>query len=539
LKKVLLIILTLFFVSFSYSQKNSKQKSENDEKINILKYVNIESLKADMEFLASDELEGREIGERGNNISALYIKTEFEKAGLKPVNNSYYQKFKVLKIPAPKNSFLEIDEGTGQRYQAEIKKDFFPMATGKCPDEVKGDIVFAGYGITSPENNYDDYKGIDVKGKIVLVMTNSPQENDFSSPFGGKNAQKYRNNHEIKLKNAHEHGAIAVLFMMEKGLRNLKLYIKSFGSFIEKSVYKMTKEISDSLTIPLSYVSKEFADRILRDKKRTIDEISIKIDSTLIPESFAIPSVRITFKSGIKREFLDCQNVVGLMEGADPKLKEEIVVLSGHYDHLGVSSEGKVFPGADDNASGITAMLNIARAYYEMNVKPRRSILFLAATGEEKGLFGSQYYSENPLLPLKKTYIDLNMDMIGRIDEEHENKKDSNYIYITGPKIMGGDLLKLNEEANKESMNLNLDYTFDDKKDPNMFYLRSDHINFARHGIPIIDYFSGEHKDYHKVTDRVEKINFDLLRKRTGFIGYSGWKFANYSFPIKIERSIP
>jgi hypothetical protein len=539
LKKIFVIILALYFVSFSFSQKNVKQKSNSGEKIDLLKYINMENVKADEEFLASDELEGRELGERGNDIAALYIKTEFEKAGLKPINNSYYQKFKVLRISPPKNAYLILNPAKGESIIAEFKKDFYPMSSGITAPEVSGEVVFAGYGITSPENNYDDYKDIDVKGKIVIVLTNSPQENDFSSPFGGKNAAKYRNNHIIKQKNAFAHGASAVLFMMEKAYRNMSIYIRSFGPFLDKPIYRLNKEILDSLPIPLSYITKDFANKMLQGTNQTIDKIIMKIDSALIPISFKIPNLKIAYKPDTKREFIDAQNVLGLLEGNDPKLKDEVVVLSGHYDHIGMSNDGKVFNGADDNASGITALLNIARAYQQLQFKPKRSILFLAATGEEKGLFGSEYYSENPLIPLQKTYLDLNMDMIGRLDDKYEENKDSNYIYIIGPKIMGGDLFRLNEEANKESYNLNFDYTYDDKKDPNIFYLRSDHINFAKHHIPVIAYFSGEHKDYHKVTDKVDKINFKLMIKRIALIGYTGWKFANYNYPINIERSIP
>jgi hypothetical protein len=533
-KNLSVLIFAILFISFtSISQK----KPVAPKVLNSIIQIDSIELKADEKFLASDELEGRETGERGLNIAALFLKTQFEKIGLKSINNSYFQKFYVIKTSPPKNPSLTISTAQGS-IEAEYKKDFFPISTGKSLNEARSQIVFVGYGITSPENNYDDYKNIDVKDKIVLILTNSPRENDYNSPFGGiKKSEPYKN-YNSKIDNAIKHGALAVLYMMETEKRTLNLYIKSFGRMLDRPNHKVLNE-NDKESIPFAYISKDFADKILFNNNQTIDIIKNKIDSSFTPYSFQIKNTSGTFIPNIRREILLTKNVLGYIPGSDSVLKDQFVVFSCHYDHLGKTEDGRIFNGADDNASGTTAILEIAKSYIKNKVKHLRSILFLAFTGEEKGLFGSTYYSDHPLIPFKDTYIDLNIDMIGRIDEKYTEKNKVDYIYTIGPKIMGGDLPEITEECNKESVNLKIDPLFDDIKDPNIFYRRSDHYNFAKHNIPSIFYFGGEHKDYHKTTDKVEKINFGLFKKRVELIAYTGLKFANLKNQIKTERAFP
>ncbi|MDQ7918187.1 M28 family metallopeptidase [Mesonia sp. MT50] len=235
-------------------------------------------------------------------------------------------------------------------------------------------------------------------------------------------------------------------------------------------------------------------------------------------------------------KFKDSENVVAFIEGSE--FPEEIVIISAHLDHVGMSDDGEIYNGADDDGSGTVAMLEMAEAFQKAvkdGFSPRRSILFLHVTGEEKGLLGSKYYTENPIFPLANTVTDLNTDMIGRIDPAHEGKAD--YIYLIGSDKLSTDLHNISEEMNSKYVNLDLDYTYNDENDPNRFYYRSDHYNFAKHNIPVIFYFNGTHADYHKPSDTPDKIEYDLLTKRTKLIFYTAWEVANRDERLVVDKA--
>lgn len=239
-------------------------------------------------------------------------------------------------------------------------------------------------------------------------------------------------------------------------------------------------------------------------------------------------------KSFLKgRSNANTENVLGFILGNEKP--EEIIVISGHYDHLGESGS-EIYHGADDNGSGTSAVLEIAEAFrnaVEKGEGPKRSILFLNLTGEEEGLFGSSYYTSNPIFPLKNTVVDLNIDMIGRVDEKYADNP--NYVYLIGADKISTELHYISEAVNKKYINLNLDYTYNDENDPNRFYYRSDHYNFAKNGVPIIFYFNGVHADYHQITDTEDKINYDLLVKRTKLVFLTAWELANREERLKID----
>ena len=230
----------------------------------------------------------------------------------------------------------------------------------------------------------------------------------------------------------------------------------------------------------------------------------------------------------------DSENIWAFIEGSEKP--DEIVVVSAHYDHIGIEN-GVVFNGADDDGSGTVALLEIAKAFQTAKNEghgPKRSILFLHVTGEEHGLHGSRFYSENPLFPLKNTVADVNIDMIGRRDDLHKNS--NNYIYLIGSDYLSSELYTICENQNAKFVNLNLDYTFNDRKDPNRFYYRSDHYNFAKKGIPVVFLFNGVHADYHKESDEVDKIEFDALTKRAKLAFGITWELANRAEKIKVDR---
>ncbi|GAA4155845.1 M28 family metallopeptidase [Chryseobacterium ginsenosidimutans] len=229
----------------------------------------------------------------------------------------------------------------------------------------------------------------------------------------------------------------------------------------------------------------------------------------------------------------DSENILAFIEGSEKP--EEIVVISGHYDHVGVRN-GVVYNGADDDGSGTVAVMEIAKAFQSAKKAgkgPKRSILFLHVTGEEHGLFGSEYYTDNPVFPLANTVVDLNIDMIGRDDPENRGKQ---YVYVIGSEMLSSQLKIINEAANKKTNNLELNYKYDDPSDPERLYYRSDHYNFAKNNIPVAFFFDGIHEDYHKPTDDVEKIDYNLLAKRAQLVFATAWELANRTERIVVDK---
>ena len=293
------------------------------------------------------------------------------------------------------------------------------------------------------------------------------------------------------------------------------------------------KDLKEHLTI---YASDEFEGRDTGEEgqKKAVNYLrdyykSIKVEAGDPDKDYFQPmSLTLRARRG-KGKTVDTENVIAIIKGSE--IPEEYVIITAHLDHVGIQKDtGEVFNGADDDGSGTVALLEIAEAFKKAVKKgqgPKRSIVFLHVTGEEKGLLGSKYYTDNdPIYPLENTVVNLNVDMIGRIDPTRE-AKNRDYIYLIGSDHDSQDLHDLSEQTNKETLNMTLDYRFNDTDDPNRFYYRSDHYNFAKNGIPIIFYFTGTHEDYHKITDTVDKIEFDLLEMRTKLIFYTAWNIAN------------
>jgi Zn-dependent M28 family amino/carboxypeptidase len=235
-------------------------------------------------------------------------------------------------------------------------------------------------------------------------------------------------------------------------------------------------------------------------------------------------------------EMVSSENVLAFIEGSDPLLKNEIVVISAHYDHIGIVN-GEINNGADDDGSGTVSAMEIAEAFIQAKKDgngPKRSILVLHVSGEEKGLFGSDYYTRHPIYPLENTVCDLNIDMIGRVDEAH--KDNEKYVYLIGSDRLSMDLHNISEAVNKQTSNLALDYTFNSEDDPNQFYYRSDHYNFAKNNIPVIFYFSGVHEDYHKPGDDPEKILYDKMCNIAQLVFSTAWEVANAPARIQLKN---
>ncbi|SNR16875.1 M28 family metallopeptidase [Tenacibaculum jejuense] len=314
--------------------------------------------------------------------------------------------------------------------------------------------------------------------------------------------------------------------------------IKDFAAFYAKSI--TAKDLSKHLYI---YASDEFEGRNTGEpgQKKAINYlkdfyVNEGIASPLGGDDYfqEIPSSYLT-KNHRGGELKDSENVLAYIKGTEKP--DEIVVISAHLDHVG-TKDGEIYNGADDDGSGTVAVLEIAQAFQKAakaGKGPKRSILFLHVTAEEKGLIGSKYYTENPVFPLKNTVTDLNIDMVGRVDERH--KENPNYIYLIGSDRLSTELHNISDSMNTKYTNIKLNYRYNRRTDPNFFYYRSDHYNFAKHNIPIIFYFNGVHEDYHKPTDTPDKINYNLLEKRTKLVFYTAWEVANRENRLIVDKA--
>ncbi|MBZ0199373.1 MAG: M20/M25/M40 family metallo-hydrolase [Ignavibacteriaceae bacterium] len=504
-------ILLLLFVSLLFFAGCTSSEIQTGEDA-----INVSLLQKYIFFLASDSLMGRDTPSPGLDTAAIFIAEEFKNDGLKPINSSYFQRVKMGKIKLGSNNHLAATIND-KKINYKIKTDFTPFEmTGN--KEVNAPVVFVGYGIDAPKFNYNDYAGIDVKGKVVFVLRHEPEEDNPESIFDGKKATHY-SSVDKKVEIAIEKGAVGVMVIQDP-LNHSMLNPRGFpwpslSKLIPEDALPLSLDFNEREKIPVVQVGADVAADLFGSVEK-LKEIQSSIDKDLKPASFEFKNVLISLKT--ETEFLDqsAKNVVGLLEGSDPELKEEVLVIGAHYDHVGVmkkhrDDEDYIFNGADDNASGTSCLLSVAAALSKMDTKPKRSILFIAFCGEEKGLFGSKYYVENPLIPLENTVAMLNLDMTGR------NSIDSLFIEAAD---VSPELKEINEKEN-EAVGFTLLYS------SNIGSGRSDHANFIKKGIPALFYFSGMHPDYHKVSDNPDKINYPKAVKVAKLVLRTAWQIAN------------
>jgi hypothetical protein len=491
--------------------------------------INKDNAYKHLSVLASDAYEGRETGKKGAWMAADYIKDHFRNIGLKgPVNGDYFQPIDMVTYNLSQVAFAV----NGQA--KEKLKDFVIPAAGVSLPGFNfnaGEVLFAGYGLSN--DAYNDYAGIDVSGKVVMLFASGDPTVPAGTPAPADRAarRKAMAARAEKLKYLADHGAVAVL-QIDPALDHISDDMKAMYSGAGQPTLKTaenTAKLQQQKAFPSVTVSTATANEILKAAGTTVTALQQKIASTVKPASQLI-KVSIS-GSAVKNEVkVRAENVLGFLEGSDPKLKDEIVVVTGHYDHIGLTTSGtdKVNNGADDDGSGTTGVLMLAEAFSKAKKAgqgPKRSILFMTVVGEEKGLLGSEWYSEHPVFPLENTITDLNIDMIGRVDKAHEN--DPHYVYIIGSDMLSSDLNRIGIKANDDYVKMHLDMTYNNRTDPNQFYYRSDHYNFAKHNIPVIFYFSGVHEDYHAPGDEVSKIKFDLLTERAKLVYFTAWELAN------------
>lgn len=473
-----------------------------------------------LDFLASSELGGRYTLAPNFAISARYLAAHLKAYGFHGAgtNGDFLQFFDVAssKPDSAKSSLSCTINGHASSYKY---GDFFALGEGVNAD-VQGQVIFVGYGISSPSQKHDDYAGLDVKGKIVLIVRGAPEGVDDSKVVDRERGEEA----------ARAHGALGVLALPPKEYVNF-LRDKNFRERAGERESIVLAKSSTEPEIPVLTLGPDLAEKILAPMAVDLEKLyeSGKLHRPLTPKALDV-SVHIVLS--MQKTRTATQNVAGILDGADPELKKEYVVFSAHYDHLKTNSKGQFYPGADDDGSGTSAVLAIAHAM-SLN-RPRRSVLVMFHAGEELGLLGSEYNTDvAPVVPLDKMVVDLNIDMIGRSkpqgDQERadEHLTDSNSVYLVGSDRISQELHKLSEATNADYQKLNLSYYYNDPANPERIYYRSDHWNYAKHGIPIIFYFDGVHVDYHRPTDTVDKIDFTKLASITRLVFETGWRIAD------------
>jgi hypothetical protein len=481
-------------------------------------------LRADLDFLASDSLEGRMSLQPGDDAAGQWVASEFAKAGLKPASDGgFFQPVPLVEFRNDRDSsFIKMND----------KQYKFPDAYGSFfkDVDVTAPVVFAGFGITAPELGYDDYQSIDAKGKIVLIFDHEPQETDPKSIFNGTGNTRYATT-RVKVLNAQSHGAVGVLIVAEPNRKHPSNQQRAarIGGSITRTVPLPSQSIQgDELQTPAVTVSDAIAAAMLPEAAA----VQTEIDTTLKPQSKELANVTATIhlrnlfsRAGVT------QNVAGILEGSDPVLKAETIIISAHHDHDGASGK-EIWHGADDNGSGTVGVVELAHAFAANPIKPKRSILFVVFGAEERGLLGSFYMAAHPLRPLDTTRAMINFDMIGR----NETPSDQTTGLISIPvdttnrlNLIGGTYspeYRRAVEQEDSHVGLVLDDRFDHESALNVFF-RSDQFPFVLKNIPAMWWFTGFHPDYHHTTDTPEKINYVKMAKILKLAYLTAFKFGD------------
>ncbi len=501
-------------------------------------------------FIASDAMGGRDTPSQGLDITAEFLAMNLRSWGFKPAgdNGSFFQKMNLRGKSIDPSEIKATVDGMPIEYS----KDFYVLSgAGKA----SGDLVFAGNGWMVKSKGIDPYKGIDVKGNIVVITSQGfngrrtrPPEGVTKEDLSGEPGDAWAD----PITHAKNSGASAVIMIATDQLQTAWKQIGNFvarGGMSVDGLNGFPKDGSDKPAgeneMPLLLLSAPEGKKMLAGTPGIASKTSfdIKKDATI--------------DANIGSNKATTQNVVAIWEGSDPKLKNEMVAIGAHYDHVGTREGMKgdnIFNGADDDGSGTVAVLSIAEALAKAKVRPKRSILFVWHAGEEKGLWGSEFFNKFPTVDIKNVIAQLNIDMIGRSlkpgDEVvkcdlasrkpcNEELSGPNEIYVIGADMMSSTLGKVTRETNDEYLKMKYNYRYDDPKDPNRFFFRSDHFNYAVNGIPVVFWFDGVHLDYHQPGDEPEKIDYEKMEKVTRTIFMTLWQLSALKDRPMVDKKLP
>ena len=503
-------------------------------------------LRANLTVVASDAFQGRETGQPGQKLAAEYLMKQLADLGLRgPVSggdNPYLQHFALTRSTYRPGGYLQVN---GQRF--EYLQDWFSYGPMPSPflTETPSQPVFVGFGVE--QGTYSDYAGLDVQGKDVVALMGEPEDERGHKLLKSRGRKAdYWDSGLRKAALAKAHGARSLFLLTYAPTAAFRKQTAQLAESLREPAFALPDpgpEVVDTVAenIPpglgVYYTSQEMGLALAGTTLNGLLDYVRRVAraNQPVPAGFTAPTATIFAPQ--TPAALPTENVLGYLEGTDKK--EEVLVISAHYDHLGVKHD-TIYNGADDDGSGTVAVLALARAFAQAKKDghgPRRSILFVLMTGEEEGLFGSEYYTAHPVLPLANTIADLNIDMVGRTDRSHSPKK--HFVALVGSDKLSSELHAISEAANRTYTHLELDYHFNIPGEPEHIYYRSDHYNFARRKIPVIFYTTGEHVDYHRATDDVEKIQFDRLAERAQLVFFTAWELANREGRIVVDSNKP
>jgi hypothetical protein len=519
----LLTSAVVSLLSLSLFAQNTRSSGTLDHAADLIREQDI---RADIYFLASDAMDGRNSTSREDRIATEYIASEFMRLGLKPIGDggTYFQSMQIQtgELDREHTSLRATIAGSEHNYQ--FGRDFQGVRQSLHNGTSCGPIVFAGYGIDAPEYGYNDFSGIDVKGKVAIVFIREPQANDAASRLMGT-LDTYHAFTWHKLEELRKRGAAGILLVQDRVPRDVKPIPPTSPRPAATTSYALAGEMWD---IPTFLVKRDIADQLLAPSSKTADALQASVDQALKPQSLDVPQTSVC----LNKAFTDVvthkgRNVVALLEGSDPKLKAETIIVTAHHDHMGESG-GHIYYGADDNASGVSGILSVARAMVNGNVRPRRSVLFISYDAEERIFLGSYFYVTHPLVPLDKTVANINLDMIGR-DENDANwpvpaDRNRNMVNVLGTRYNPALRAVIDRENKTEG--LKLDYKMD-AVDPDSLWSRSDHFWFATLHIPQVEFQTGLHPDYHTENDDWQRINYPKTTRIARLVFRSVAEIAN------------
>ena len=538
----LVLALTFIFPSLAAAQTATKAKSPAR---NAAANITAAQMRDYLFFIASDEMEGRDTPSRGLDLTAKFIAMQLSRWGVKPAGDggTYFQKMTLTRAGAdPTKARVEIG-GQALTYGTDF------LVSPVNSNLTNAPLVFAGNGWYIKSSDTDPLKNIDARGKVVVVYSDQ-------SPRGVNPQQLFKSGRQgvdwaDPAAYARQKGAAGLIVVSTP---NVYSNWENSRRNRERGSLRMDKlhepPAGNAAPIPTVYLSLTAAERLFSGESNDLKTIAANYTSNAPLTAFNLSSGKtVTVTTATKGENLSTQNVVGMIEGSDPALKAEMVAIGAHYDHVGMNPNApgpdKIWNGADDDGSGTTGVLAIAEALAKSPKKPKRSVLFVWHAGEEKGLWGSEYFTKFPTVDLKNVIAQLNIDMIGRSrkpDDTNPRNKDlsgENEIYVIGSKMMSTQLGNVTDSVNKTFLNMNYNFRYDDPKDPNRFFFRSDHFNYAVKGIPIVFWFDGVHEDYHQPGDHADKIDYQKMEKVTRTIFLTMWELADSKTRPAVDKQLP
>ena len=512
-------IIFFFFFGWSINSAEAQQKA--------LKSITTDDLHRHLSFIASDSLQGRGTGAPASGLekAADYIAKNAGKTGLKPPKDNYFQQFGIIRSkPVQENTFLSVTNRNGAVI---FTTDSLISINRSQPEQkINGSLIFAGFGWHNKTSGYDDFCNINLHEKVVLFSVGKPETYNENPRWSTHIENK-------KIKRAAEKGAKAIILVtspLDKGnetWNRIKRWMQR-NSFVLESGAAFEQ-------IPVILIPPGVADALSGDRLNYGQYLS-SIARKMKPNTFPVENLEVAGNAERTTDSLQAKNVIGIIEGSHPQLKDECVVLMAHYDHLGTNDKGQVYNGADDNGSGTVTLLEVAEAFAELPERPKRSIVFLWVSAEEVGLLGSDYYTQHPVFPLEKTISAINLDMVGRVYEPRDSVwknsaklvKDRNGVYT----LVSSFFPPLESVTDSLCAELEL---VPDKSLPERFFHSSDHHHFHSKGVPILNMATGYHADYHKVSDVVSRINFRKMQRVAQLTFLIGYELGNRQF----TKSLP